>query len=109
MSVTAGSRPGLRRGVRLEFDAVRGRTALLFPEGVLLLNKTAAAVVSRCDTRRSVADIVDDLAAEYAGVEAGSVLRTLADLDDRGLVGETPDARPARAPSPRPGPAAPRS
>ncbi|MFJ7217700.1 pyrroloquinoline quinone biosynthesis protein PqqE [Amycolatopsis sp. NPDC098790] len=101
MSVTAGSRPGLRRGVRLEFDAVRGRSALLFPEGVLLLNETAVAVLSRCDTRRSVADIVDDLATEYAGVTTESVLRTLADLDRRGLVGETPDARPAQVFQPR--------
>jgi pyrroloquinoline quinone biosynthesis protein E len=101
MTVTAESRVGLRRGVRLAFDAVRGRPALLFPEGVLLLNDTAAAVLSRCDTCRSVAEIVEDLATEYAGVEAGSVLRTLADLEDRGLVGKAPDAHPA-AVSPKP-------
>jgi pyrroloquinoline quinone biosynthesis protein E len=95
MTVTAESRLGLRRGVRVGFDPVRGRPVLLFPEGVLLLNETAVAVLSRCDTRRSVTEIVDDLATEYAGVSAASVLRTLADLDRRGLVGEVPDARPA--------------
>ncbi|MEV7098045.1 pyrroloquinoline quinone biosynthesis protein PqqE [Amycolatopsis sp. NPDC051045] len=95
MTVTAESRLGLRRGVRVEFDAVRGRPVLLFPEGLLLLNETAVAVLSRCDTRRSVAEIVADLATEYAGVSAGSVLRTLADFESRGLVGEASDARPA--------------
>ncbi|MGK3206144.1 pyrroloquinoline quinone biosynthesis protein PqqE [Amycolatopsis sp. MEPSY49] len=101
MTVTAESRLGLRRGVRVEFDAVRGRPVLLFPEGVLLLNETAVAVLSRCDTRRSVTEIVDDLATEYAGVSTGSVLRTLADFESRGLVREGPEARPAPI-SPRP-------
>ncbi|MFF1615424.1 pyrroloquinoline quinone biosynthesis protein PqqE [Amycolatopsis sp. NPDC058278] len=101
MTVTAESRLGLRPGVRMEFDPVRGRPVLLFPEGVLLLNETAMAVLSRCDTRRSVAEVVDDLATEYAGVSAGSVLRTLADFANRGLVGEPPDARPAPV-SPKP-------
>jgi pyrroloquinoline quinone biosynthesis protein E len=100
MSVTTGDRPGLRRGVRLGFDAVRGRHVLLFPEGVLLLNETAVAVVERCDTLRTAAEIVENLAASYAGVSAGSVLRTLADLEARGLIGSGPGvsaARPAAA------------
>ncbi|MDT7804665.1 MAG: PqqA peptide cyclase [Actinomycetota bacterium] len=100
MSVTTGDRPGLRRGVRLGFDSVRGRHVLLFPEGVLLLNETAVAVVERCDTLRTAEEITEDLAVSYAGVTAGSVLRTLADLEARGLIGSGPGvsaARPATA------------
>ncbi|MFI5593397.1 pyrroloquinoline quinone biosynthesis protein PqqE [Amycolatopsis sp. NPDC051758] len=96
MSVTTGDRPGLRRGVRLGFDSVRGRPVLLFPEGVLLLNKTAVAVVERCDTLRTAGEIVEDLGASYAGVTAGSVLRTLADLEARGLIGTGSGVFPAR-------------
>ena len=37
-------RPMLRRGVRLGVDPLNGRSILLFPEGVLILNETAARV-----------------------------------------------------------------
>ncbi|MGP4020675.1 pyrroloquinoline quinone biosynthesis protein PqqE [Saccharopolyspora sp. 5N708] len=86
--MTADSRPGLRRGVRLVHDRVRAKHALLFPEGVLLLNDTAADVVRRCDTRRTVADIVDDLAAAYQGVTVESVLGLLHDLASRRVLGD---------------------
>ena len=35
--------PRLRNGVRLSFDHVRDTHVLLFPEGVLVPNQTAAA------------------------------------------------------------------
>jgi PqqA peptide cyclase len=89
----AQSRPGLRRGVRLDFDVVRRQPVILFPEGVLLLNDTAAAIVQRCDTRRAVTDIVADLARSYAGVTTESVLRVLRDLAGRGVIGAGPDAQ----------------
>jgi hypothetical protein len=38
-------RPQLRRGVRAGTDPLSGETVLLFPEGVLMMNETAAAVV----------------------------------------------------------------
>ncbi|WIX75519.1 pyrroloquinoline quinone biosynthesis protein PqqE [Amycolatopsis carbonis] len=93
MTLDTGSRPGIRPGVRLELDPVRQRRVLLFPEGVLVLNDTAAAVVELCDTRRTVAEIVATLGERYSGVTAGSVVRALADLETRGLVGTGPDVR----------------
>lgn len=90
MDVTADSRPGLRRGVRFVHDRVRARHALLYPEGVLLLNDTAADIVSRCDTKRTVTDIVSELAAAYQGVTAESVLEMLADLERRRMLGAEP-------------------
>ncbi|WP_190813766.1 pyrroloquinoline quinone biosynthesis protein PqqE [Saccharopolyspora pogona] len=90
MDVTADSRPGLRRGVRFVHDRVRARHALLYPEGVLLLNDTAADIVSRCDTKRTVTDIVSELAAAYQGVTAESVLEMLADLARRRMLGAEP-------------------
>jgi pyrroloquinoline quinone biosynthesis protein E len=88
-------RPGLRRGVRLAYDPVREASALLYPEGVLLLNETAAAVVERC-TGGTVAEVTAALAAEYDGVSEADVAALLADLAARRLVtldgGGTPAA-----------------
>jgi len=70
VSLTLDSRPGLRRGVKLAHDPVRDRMALLYPEGVLLLNDTAAAVLAWCDGRRTVPEVATALAEEYEGVDA---------------------------------------
>ena len=90
------SRPGLRRGVKLVHDPVRDRAALLYPEGVLLLNDTAAAVLSHCDGRRDVPEVAQALAEEYEGVEPGDVLALLADLDARRLLVNDGTGRPAQ-------------
>ena len=86
----------LRRGVRLTDDPVRGVAALLYPEGVLLLNDTAAAVVRRCDGHRGVAAIVADLVGCYDGVDAASVHALVGDLVDRRLlaIGDVCGPRP---------------
>jgi pyrroloquinoline quinone biosynthesis protein E len=45
-------RPVLRRGVRYRWDPLRQQHQLLYPEGMLALNETAAAIVKLCDGRR---------------------------------------------------------
>jgi coenzyme PQQ biosynthesis protein PqqD len=59
-------RPRLAPGVRRQTDRVSGRPALLYPEGVLLLNSTGAAIVELCDGRRTLEDIVSLLAERFA-------------------------------------------
>ncbi len=77
--------PGLRRGVRLVHDHVRDQAALLYPEGVLLLDEAAAAVLALCDGRSTV-DIAAALAEEYDGFAASDVDELLAELVARRLV-----------------------
>ncbi|MBO0870828.1 MAG: pyrroloquinoline quinone biosynthesis protein PqqE, partial [Micromonosporaceae bacterium] len=77
---------GLRRGVRLVHDPVRQRSALLYPEGVLLLNDTATAIVERCDGRRRAEQILADLSADYDRVSPADVRDLLSDLDTRRLL-----------------------
>ncbi|MEU6238632.1 pyrroloquinoline quinone biosynthesis peptide chaperone PqqD, partial [Kitasatospora sp. NPDC047058] len=89
--------PGLRRGVRLVHDPVRDRSALLYPEGVLLLNDTAAAVLRHCDGWRGADGITAELAAEYDGVDAGQVRELLADLAGRRLLALDGTGAPAVA------------
>ncbi|MGH3429007.1 MAG: pyrroloquinoline quinone biosynthesis peptide chaperone PqqD, partial [Mycobacteriales bacterium] len=70
----------LRRGVRTGTDPLSGETVLLFPEGVLMLNETAAAVVRQCDGSRSVAEVVRALSEVYDDVAVEDVLSLLRDL-----------------------------
>ena len=87
--ITADSVPQLRRGVRLSFDHVRETHVLLFPEGVLVPNATAAAVLELCDGARSVTDITTVLGKRFTGVRADDVLDVLARLGERRVVAWT--------------------
>ncbi|MGH3962171.1 MAG: pyrroloquinoline quinone biosynthesis peptide chaperone PqqD [Pseudonocardiaceae bacterium] len=79
-------RPQLRRGVRAGTDPLSGETVLLFPEGVLIMNETAAAVVRQCDGRHSVADVLQSVGEVYDDVAVEGVLSLLQDLIAQGLL-----------------------
>ena len=96
MTLALGSRPGLRRGVKLTHDPVRDRMALLYPEGVLLLNETAAAVLAFCDGQRTIPEVAEALCEEYDDVSSQDVLELLADLDGRRLLVADGTGRPAQ-------------
>ncbi len=66
------SKPRLADKARLKWDAVREKHLLLFPEGVLVLNKTAHDVLALCDGQRTVGEIINALATQYA-VEANAI------------------------------------
>ncbi len=61
--------PVLATGVRLHWDKVRERHVLLYPEGALALNPTAAAVLELCDGERSFDDIAAILSEQYGGAD----------------------------------------
>ncbi|HEX6347670.1 pyrroloquinoline quinone biosynthesis peptide chaperone PqqD [Umezawaea sp.] len=78
--------PRLRTGVRASYDRVRESHVLLFPEGVLVLNPTAAAVVGLCDGRATIADVARTLADEFDGVRTADVAELVARLVERRVV-----------------------
>lgn len=84
--IAAASRPRLRRGVRLGYDKVRARHVMMYPEGVLVLNETAAEVVRRCDGTATVAEITVALSNHYRGVRDADVLDVLGRLADRRMI-----------------------
>ncbi len=87
MTETALSRPRLASGVRLRWDAVRERHVLLFPEGALNLNKTAADVLVLCDGERTIDEIAEELSARYDGADVrADVEQLVAAIAERGLV-----------------------
>lgn len=84
MPLTA--RPRLWRLARLDFDPVRNRRVLLYPEGAMLLNDSGAEVLALCDGTRTVADIAAELGTKYNADVTGDVAAYLAQLVDRELV-----------------------
>ncbi|MCE7008054.1 pyrroloquinoline quinone biosynthesis peptide chaperone PqqD [Kibdelosporangium philippinense] len=76
----------LRRGVRLTYDKTRETYVLLFPEGVLVPNQTAASVLLLCDGVATVAQITAELGIKYEGVRAEDVQNVLTRLEERRVV-----------------------
>ena len=86
MPLTTSSRPALWRLARLDFDPVRQRRVLLYPEGAILLNDTAAEILELCDGTRTVADIARELGARYDADVTQDVADYLSQLADREVV-----------------------
>lgn len=83
------AKPRLADKARLKWDTVREKHLLLFPEGVLVLNKTAYDVLALCDGQRTVVEIVKMLATQYANTADpidGDVKEILQKLADRSFV-----------------------
>ena len=64
------SRPVLAPHARFRWDAMRGRHQIVFPEGVLLLNPTAATIVKLCDGR-STDELIDAVRQRFPNVDPG--------------------------------------
>jgi pyrroloquinoline quinone biosynthesis protein D len=87
--VDLNQRPVLADYARLKIDRINGEPTLLFPEGVLILNATAQAIVLLCDGQKSGHEIIATLNAEYEVDEAAlraDVIECLADLLQRNLI-----------------------
>ena len=86
MTLTAASKPVLWRLARLEFDPVRQQRVLLYPEGVVLLNPSGAAILELCDGRRTIADVAALLAEQYHQDVVNDVIEYLSKLADQDLI-----------------------
>lgn len=63
--MSALERPSIRPGFRLQWEAVQNAYVLLYPEGMVKLNTSAAEILRRCDGVRNVDQIVADLEAAF--------------------------------------------
>jgi pyrroloquinoline quinone biosynthesis protein D len=79
-------KPVLWRLARVDFDPVRNRRVLLYPEGAMLLNDTGAEILSLCDGQRTIEDIAATLGAKYGADVTADVTTYLTALADRELV-----------------------
>jgi pyrroloquinoline quinone biosynthesis protein D len=88
MEMTSATVPVLWRLARMDFDPVRRRHVLLYPEGTVLLNDTGAAILELCDGQRSVAEIAGVLQERYGSDVTADVLEYLSGLAERELIRE---------------------
>ena len=84
------TRPELVSHARYRWDKVREQHQIVYPEGVLVLNETGAAIVRLCDGRTTV-QLLAALGAEFpdAGIEA-DVEAFLGRLSKKGLLRDAP-------------------
>ncbi|WBQ04722.1 pyrroloquinoline quinone biosynthesis peptide chaperone PqqD [Kribbella sp. CA-293567] len=80
------TRPRLKRGVRLTYDHTRDLQVLLYPEGVLVPNPTATAILRLCDGNSTLDEITVALSKQYAEVQPQQVADVLARLAERQVV-----------------------
>ncbi|HEV7704683.1 MAG TPA: pyrroloquinoline quinone biosynthesis peptide chaperone PqqD [Gemmatimonadaceae bacterium] len=86
MTLSASSRPKLWKFARVQFDDARQRNVLQYPEGAVLLNDTAAEILSLCDGARTIAEIAAALKERYGAEVFDDVQSYLSQLADRELV-----------------------
>jgi pyrroloquinoline quinone biosynthesis protein D len=63
--VPAAAKPVIGHGMRLQWEPAQEAHVLLYPEGMVKLNPSAGAIMSRCDGVRTLAEIVADLERAY--------------------------------------------
>ena len=57
--------PRVARGFRLQWEEAQGCHVLLYPEGMVKLNRSAGEILTRCTGTATVAEIVADLEAAF--------------------------------------------
>ena len=86
MTLDTESVPRLWRLARLDFDRVRQRPVLLYPEGAVFINESGRAILELCDGQRSIADIARVLGERFNVDVMQDVIEYLSRMIDRDLV-----------------------
>jgi pyrroloquinoline quinone biosynthesis protein D len=84
--LSAQSVPRLWKLARLDYDTVRQRHVLLYPEGAVLLNETGAAILELCNGTRTLGDIVTILTERYRTDVTTDVAEYLEQMAERELI-----------------------
>lgn len=61
VELSASSVPAMNPLFRLQFEKAQDSWVLLYPEGMVKLNQSAAEIMQRCDGQKDIASIVDEL------------------------------------------------
>ena len=85
------NRPKLARHARYRWDALRQQHQIVFPEGVLVLNESGAAIIRHCDGR-PICELVAVLETEFQDAPLETdVPAFLERLFEKGLLVDGPD------------------
>lgn len=86
-TLSSSSVPRISGGFRFQWEQAQGCWVLLYPEGMITLNDSAGAVLSRIDASRSVGDLIASLEADFPGAAlAEDVLAFLEHARERGWI-----------------------
>jgi pyrroloquinoline quinone biosynthesis protein D len=58
-------RPRLNKLFRLQWEEVQQAYVLLYPEGMVKLNQSAAEILKRCDGMRTVDELIAELQVDF--------------------------------------------
>ena len=84
---TISNHPALSRLFRMQWEEAQGLYVLLYPEGMVKLSQSAAEILKRCDGRRTVSAIVDELELAFqCGGLRGDIEAFLRIAGERGWV-----------------------
>ena len=84
-------RPQLVRHARYRWDELRRQHQIVFPESLLELNETGAAIVRLCDGR-SLGEVIAELSGQFEACRKDEVYAFLQTLSERGLLRDASDA-----------------
>jgi pyrroloquinoline quinone biosynthesis protein D len=85
-------RPKLVSHARYRWDRLREQHQIVFPEGILVLNETGAAIVRLCDGR-SLPELLTALSAQFPDADPGEdVSAFLERLARKGLLCDAADS-----------------
>ncbi len=83
MNAALPAQPRLSRRFRLQYEEAQSRWVLLYPEGMVQLNPSAAEILRRCDGERSVDAIVTELEAAFNAQGIAPEVRNLLEEGQR--------------------------
>ena len=63
---TVPDKPKLSRLVRFQWEETQGNYVLLYPEGMVRLNQSAAEILKRCDGEHDVGQLVRELEQSFS-------------------------------------------
>lgn len=79
--------PGINRMFRMQFEPAQDCHVLLYPEGMVKLSPSAAAILGEIDGSRSVDDIIAALEKKFPGADlAADVIQFLQQAETNGWI-----------------------
>jgi len=87
MTLSLDDRPAVSKMYRLQFEPAQQAWVLLYPEGMVKLNASAAEVLKRCDGATTVQELVANLERDFATADVrADVCHFLGDAHGRGWI-----------------------
>ena len=80
---TLPNKPKLSRRFRLQYEEAQSRWVLLYPEGMVQLNPSAAEILKRCDGQRSLTEIVSELEQAFSAQDLMPQVQSLLEEGQR--------------------------